>query len=224
MNHTRLFSVLFSLLLIASIIPSVNATIEKEYEEEMYQDGSKHFAFKVRLVIETEEDGTWKTDSSYQLDFILVVTYFNNTHFQGDPLNFSAREGYEGKFVYVEGTHVTYTLLTHVSCIYVYSPITKKMASFRFSPRSEERVKVYPVLTIRDAKVHEGVFYDHYWGGLSGYASVEPVYIDAKSPLTPSRFPSELIFMVAGIVIGAVVVGTIFIVKRRKEKFNPSKR
>jgi len=218
MNQTRLFSLLLSLLLVVSIISSVNATITKEYEEEMYYDSRKDFAFKVRLVVETEADGTWKTDSSYELDFILVVTYFNNTHFHGDPLNFSESEGYKGKFVWI-AEDVTYHVLTWAPYRLIDSPTTEKMANIRFYPRSEGRVKVYPVLTFKDVTVHEGIFYSSLWGG----QKVEPVYIDVKSPTTPLP-SSELIFMGAGIILGAVVVGTIFIVKRRKEKFNPSKR
>jgi len=232
MSQTKLFFLLLSLLLVFSLIPSVNATIEKEYEEEMrspINPSSVNCAFKVRLVIETEQDGTWKTDSSYKLDFLLTVTFFNETHFEGDPLNFTkgAVEGEE--FVYAYGD-VTYFLDDYVPHLLVYSPTNRKMATIRFLPRSEGRVEIYPKLTIRDVKLHEGYVYAHSWGGQYGYAAVEPIYIDVKSPsatspiILPTILSSELIFLVAGIINGVIVIGAIFMVKRRKEKFNPSER
>ncbi|UCE43525.1 MAG: hypothetical protein JSV57_03950, partial [Candidatus Bathyarchaeota archaeon] len=203
------YSVFLSFLLISLMIFTANATLEEEYEFEEYYRGSRNFAFKIKLVIETEEDGTWYIGSTYEVHLFLIVTYFNDTHFGGDPLNFSATE-YEGKYVIVEGD-ASYHIAEMAPYRLYSTPITERMAKMNFYPETGQRrrVAIYPVINIEDIDLHHGILYDGTWGG----DDVAPTYITVQSP--PSEvYPlfgsiQDWILLGAGILIGAVVVGAV---------------
>jgi hypothetical protein len=83
MKWTKIFEISSSLvILIAFMIPSCQATIEKEYEEYWYREiwwgkETKFFAFKVKAIVETERDGTWRNNTEYEVHLLVTLTYIN---------------------------------------------------------------------------------------------------------------------------------------------------
>jgi hypothetical protein len=73
------------LILASFIIPSCQATIEKEYEEYWYTEfweGNeiKFFAFKVKVIIETETDGAWRNNTEYEVNLLVTLIYINREY------------------------------------------------------------------------------------------------------------------------------------------------
>ena len=73
------------LILASFIIPSCQASIEKEYEEYWYTEfwegkEIKFFAFKVKVIIETEIDGTWRNNTEYEVNLLVTLIYINREY------------------------------------------------------------------------------------------------------------------------------------------------
>lgn len=82
MKWTKMLGVSALLILIAFIIPSYQATIEKEYEEYWHRkvwwvEETKFFAFKVKVIVETEIDDTWRDNTEYKVHLLVTSTYIN---------------------------------------------------------------------------------------------------------------------------------------------------
>lgn len=73
---------MLSLLLILSSFLTQRAygAIEKEYEysEVIPIGGELLYRFRLKVVIETERDGTWKPGTEYHVNFIIVLDYINS--------------------------------------------------------------------------------------------------------------------------------------------------
>lgn len=211
MSQINFFLLSLCLVLFFSLIPSANAIIEKEYQDEIWSSinptSSDYLEclFKVRLLIETDEDGNWTTDSSYRLYYFLEITYFNETHFEGDPLNFT-RDTEE--YIFADKTYTNYYSDDYFPHLLVNSPTNKQMTTIRFFPKTKGEVEIYPKLTIKDVKSHEGYPYPYSWKG-------QNVTIAIKSTSTTSS--QELIFLATGTIFGVILIGAILIVKRRKK-------
>jgi len=200
------FPVLF--LLIVSIIPLVNATITKEYDEYNRYDwvGNKLYSFRVKMVVETEEDNTFLRDQYYQIDFIITLNYINRSIWSPDDhfIFYSpSLSPIEGDWEVVQNS----TVLRLGD---------KGTVSLKLSPRPivKERVSIKPIIYLNYVSQSGEYVY-----GTLGFwwEAQEIVYANVKSPTAP-LFSSELFYMVAGIILGAVVIGTFFIVKTRKRK------
>jgi len=81
MKWIRIIQFSAILILLTSIIPLCNATIEKDlFEHYEYKYSDKPiFAFKLRIVIETETDGSWVVGRDYEIHFIFTLTQINTT-------------------------------------------------------------------------------------------------------------------------------------------------
>jgi len=77
MKLMKVVGISFLILILASFtIPSCQATIEKEYIEYYESD---YFAFKVKIIIETERDGTWIQDVTYWISLFVTFTQMDDT-------------------------------------------------------------------------------------------------------------------------------------------------
>jgi hypothetical protein len=57
-----------------------NASITREYEyDQIGWDGNLWFRFKIKAIIETEEDGTWIPSNWYGIDYIITLEYINRS-------------------------------------------------------------------------------------------------------------------------------------------------
>jgi len=57
-----------------------NASISREYEyDQIGWDGNLWFRFKIKAIIETEEDGTWIPSNWYGIDYIITLEYINHS-------------------------------------------------------------------------------------------------------------------------------------------------
>lgn len=202
MNSTKLLAFLLSVIIFASAISIVNATITKEYEYTQYADyGAKGFTFKVRIVIETEADNTWLEQGSYNIDFTITLTYLNQSVSNPNqfylifksPSVFSFQTDVVKSSTKVDLWNIGTLSLTFTHYVNV------------------DRFQLNPYLQY---EIHDEGMLNAYW------SSNETIYIDSKSSAIPSTslLSPELIFIVAGIVIGAVVIGSYFIIKTRKRK------
>ena len=213
MNYTRPLSVLFSLLLITSIIPLVDATITKKYNHNEYDEqGNLLYSFKVKMVVATEENDTWLRDNYYRIDFVIKLAYVNESILEGYDFIFyspSLRD-FTGDY---EVTNNMTTLNPRVRILG-----TKGTLALYVKPRpvEEKRVSLKPVIYIQQgARARKDYRYD--WFGF-WWEAQEKVYVNVKSP---SLFSSELFYILAGIIISAVAVGTFLVVRLRKRKSNP---
>jgi len=79
----KVVGISFLILILDSFtIPSCQATIEKEYIEQcefshVYE--CCYFAFRVKAIIQTEKDGTWISDNTYEVSIFVTITQRNDT-------------------------------------------------------------------------------------------------------------------------------------------------
>ncbi|MGB9760241.1 MAG: hypothetical protein ACPLZG_10485 [Thermoproteota archaeon] len=78
MNRKEMLGVSSILILIAFMIPSCQATIEKNYGEIHYPIvGHEYVSFQVKMVVETESDGTWRNNTWYNIYLVITLTYID---------------------------------------------------------------------------------------------------------------------------------------------------
>lgn len=71
---------LLILILFSFPIFPCKATIEKDFGENVYRSwGIEWFSFTPKIVIETEKDGTWRTNTTYRIYIAISLTYINNS-------------------------------------------------------------------------------------------------------------------------------------------------
>jgi len=202
MNPTKLLALLLSVIVFSSAISMVNATITKEYEYTSYSgSGAKGFSFRVRIVIETEGDNTWMEDKSYRIDFTVTLTYLNQSIFT--PNEFYLLFYSASVFSFQTEKLVNSTKVD----LWRDGTLSLKFTNYV----NVERFQLNPYLQY---EIHDRNEKLNAW-----WSSNEPIYIDFKSSSTPSPslLSPELIFMALGIVLGAVLIGSYFIIRTRKK-------
>ena len=184
------------------------AAIIREYEEDFYDLGYKCFSFKVRIVIETEPNDKWKLNTYYQEDFIITLTYLNESRFhaEGFRLFFHSPmrllETLYGAGDYEIINNETSVWLGHNGKLTVRYRIK---AGVRYQLKSMVRYSAY-----QDNEVQFG---GAYW------TSPEPIWIDLEQEHEPSPdYTTPIVFTCIGIAIGIIPIGTYLIFKSRKSK------
>jgi hypothetical protein len=66
-----------SIVLSSSLTSMAYGTIEKEYEYFCRPLDTKLYEFRVKVIIETEKDGTWKSGTEYEVYFTIILDYIN---------------------------------------------------------------------------------------------------------------------------------------------------
>lgn len=207
---TKLFGVPYLIVLVLiSSIPIANATITEEYEEDWFWTIGKYFTFKVRMVIETEPDEKWKTDTYYQVDYTITLTYLNES--------LSSREGFYLHFyspkLFWSGGDLDFEVFenhTQVSWMHGGQVGTLTLKYKLVAGSSvDERLQI-------KGHIRYDIFKD-YQLELSGasWTAPDPIWIDIEEHLTPDYIP-PIIYICIGIAIVAIPIGAYFIFRRRK--------
>lgn len=206
MKRIKILGVFVLLAVIASIIPLCQATIEKEYTCEV-----KHllhndvvYAFKVKLVIETEENGVWIKGKDYTITFTLIVDFINFTYL--DALNFSGWNIYHPHEVDVLKYHdIGYKAFGEGESTLSYP---RTVAKFEAYPKHEGRIAIFPVMHIE--VINSTPF--GYW------EAEEPLYIDITTKLVTTQIDEikNLIYVLISTIIILIAVTCYLTIKKTK--------
>jgi hypothetical protein len=213
-RRIKFLAVLLSLSIILSsfLIQRAYGTITTEYEQSEFDAfGRVLFRFKLKVVIETEPDGTWIRNKLYRVDFIISLNFVNES-----------RVKYGEVIFYDPGL------------INLHSPIGRipnnislrhYEGAFRFKNSYEyaTRLDTYPSIHFNFTEIRpKGEFLS--WGEYfhsDSYCGNEPIYIDVKEPSSESLQPLSLIMGVI-IGVGSTLLGIKIGEKRaEKKKANP---
>jgi len=201
MNTARLLTLLLSILVFSSAISTANATIVKEYEYDSYIDGTREFAFKVKIVIETEANNQWLVGSKYFVHFIVTPTYVNPNIFS-EVINFTIRFHSPEIYLWPDGVEKVDENETGLRLAWTGSLVIE------CSPHVEKRQRLWPCM-------YYAIYYKNELILNKSWDSWEPIYINVKSP---SLLPTEVIFIAIGMVSGATLTGVFFIYKMRSKR------
>jgi len=212
MMNKKMLVALLSLLIIlsSSLTPMVYGTIEKEYEYFCSPLDIKLYEFRVKVVIETEKDGTWKTGTEYEVYFTIILDYINRSFI-------ASMTFYDAQLFGVAEQR------SYPPAIMLYWPERRffklQVRAFGFT---EGRKGVYPEIYI-NITYKDGHSMQTLWEGRD-----EPIYIyeyEAPQPLEPLEPLSMIVIGVAiGVAIstGSVLLGIKIGEKRaEKKKANP---
>jgi hypothetical protein len=196
---------LFSLSIISSsfLIQKAYGSIKEDYECSTFDLGeSLAYRFKVKVIIDSENDGTWIPNNWYRVDFIITLEYINHSSIESlifyDPfLSDCSNRMHKNVTFVMEGSG-------QIDELYF------EAASYRFNPR----LITYPSLSFN-------ITYPQSWGmspAACGWGGREPIYIGKTSQaqaLEPFLISIAIIGAVIG--VGSVLLG-IKIGEKRVEK------
>lgn len=214
MKRIKILGVFVLLAVIASIIPLCQATIEKEYTFEV-----KHllhndvvYVFKVKLVIETEENGAWIKGKDYTITFTLTVDFINFTYL--DALNFSDWYIYRPGEVDVLKYHdIGYKAFGEGESTLSYP---RTVAKFEAYPKHEGRIAIFPGMFIKaiNPKPVDGSF----TGTIGNWKAEEPLYIDITTKLVTTQIDEikNLIYVLISTIIILIAVTCYLTIKKTK--------
>jgi len=196
--------------LISLITPIVNASaITREYEQDFYELGYRVFSFKIRVVIETELYDMWKLRTPYRIDFIITITYLNETifHREGFKLHF-----YKPHLFLVDRIYEPiYEIIKNETDVQIGQIGT---LTVRFEQRvHEQRLPLKGFIQYSVYQNNELQFGGNYWN------FPEPIWIDIEEEtVSTTDYLNPITYICIGIVIVALPIGTYFIYKSRKSK------
>jgi hypothetical protein len=204
-GKTKVLLALFSLSIISSsfLIQKAYGSIKEDYELSVFDWGeSLAYRFKVKVIIDSENDGTWIPNNWYRVDFIITLEYINHSRIESlifyDPflLDCSNRM-HKNVTIIMEWSGQTDVLYFEAT-------------SYLFNPR----LITYPNLSFN-------ITYPQSRGippATSGWFGREPIYIGKTSQaqaLEPFLISTAIIGAVIG--VGSVLLG-IKIGEKRAEK------
>jgi hypothetical protein len=203
------------IILIASlIIPSCQATIEKEYAYQLkdivWNDTIEDF--KVKLVIETEENDIWIKGKSYTIQFILTVNSINFSYF--DALNFSSWDVHiSGCDVAISKTRWMYDYVLGSSDWTLSYPHV--VAEFTAHPLSEGRATIIPRMSIKiiGSKAPHG-----YSLGGESWEAEEPLYINVTTTSLTAQIDAikNLMYVLISTTVILIAITTYLAIKKTK--------
>jgi hypothetical protein len=203
-----------SILLSSSLTPMAYGTIEKEYEYSYIwfnpDISTLLFRFKVKVIIETEADGTWIPDIWYRIDFIISLDYINHSEIK--YLIF-----YAPSLICL--TYYAYEPISNRTCMEYSGQMNFLCFKAKAYPQAfNPRLFIKPSMNINYTYSKTGWSHSLFWCG------EEPIYINKKeSPEVLQPF-SVTIGVVIGLVIGvgSTLLGIKIGEKRaEKKKANP---
>ena len=71
----EIMHVTIGLLLLSLLQPVSAASITREYDQDFAVMGDKYFLFRIKVVVDTEPNGKWRTDTYYAVNILLSLTY-----------------------------------------------------------------------------------------------------------------------------------------------------
>jgi hypothetical protein len=209
-RRTKFLAVLLSLSIVlsSSLTSMAYGTIEKEYEYFCRPLDTKLYEFRVKVIIETEKDGTWKSGTEYEVYFTIILDYIDRNFIES--LTF-----YDAQLF---GVGEQSSDPSHIVLNYPERGVFKLLVR----PFIEGRRRVYPLIYINITYTDGGGMHTS-WDGKN-----EPIYIyeyEAPQPLEPLEPLSMIVIGVAiGVVIstGSILLGIKIGEKRlEKKKANP---
>ena len=221
MKWIKTLGVFALLAVITSIIPICQATIEKEYTYKV-----KHllrndvvYAYRLKLVIETEENGVWIIGKYYTITFILTVDFINFTYL--DALNFSNFGIYTIHDWYVNFSK-DYPAIE--SIVFGKGGLTLSypqfVVEFKAYPKCEGRIGIFPRMSV------ETINPKFFIGG-GNWRAQEPLYIDITTDQVATQIDEittrideirNLIYILISIIIILIAVTCYFNIKKFKSK------
>jgi hypothetical protein len=183
-RRIKFLAVLLSLstVLSSSLTSMAYGTIEKEYEYFCRPLDTKLYEFRVKVVIETEKDGTWKTGTEYEVYFTIILDYIDR--------NFIKSMTFYDAQLFGVGEQSSYP--SYITLDYSGRGVFELLVR----PFIEGRRRLYPRFDI-NITYTDGVGMYTLWDGGN-----EPIYIyeyEAPRTLEPSSM------MVIGVAIGVVI-------------------
>jgi hypothetical protein len=228
----RILSVSFlTVILILGIIPvfnTVDATItSSEFEESYYHYTSlsidKYFTFKVKVIILTEADDTWKPNTLYFVDFIITLTYFNESFAAGsystDPPDNNVFQllFFSPSLDFIPFTPSNYRV--HINETSLHYPFVRTLG--RLTVLQADSWGTTRVLNARPSIDWAIAFtngtlwsYDRRGRAVNHWVSPEPLWVsvEREGDIDP------LVFFFVGIAVAAIPLGTYILYESRKQK------
>jgi len=220
-----------SIILSSSLTPMAYGTIEKEYEyseitlHPLHPHPTLRYRFKVKVIIETENDGTWIPSISehwYRIDYIITLDYINKTEIESLIFFYH----FNHFSIPISGLiYIGFREIKNKTQIMEF-PGQTDILSFEITAYPEEfrpRLRINPQFEFNYTLTEDGRSYGKQWYGL------EPIYIDKKEPLQVSESPSTIVIgAVIGVIIGvAISTGSVLLgmkigeKRAEKKKANP---
>lgn len=219
----------FAIVPCMSFAQMEGATITKEYDEVFatdqdlvpyygtYANHTVCYSFKIKLVIETERDGTWIIGNEYNLYIYVRATFVDFDRFpDGIKMGNATVTGTSwkhedtvpeaGSSIQADGFKLIQGIRTiHVSI--TWYPKTYRLEDYRVQPTMEGRITLYPRMEINQPI--------YYYNGfpITGWVADEPFYIPVRSHGFDFM---PYLFMAIGF-IGGLVTCALYYRKRRKE-------
>jgi hypothetical protein len=218
-----LFGIMTLMIIVSlsSIVSVVNASVTREFDYDYYETWAgqyqyKDFSFHVKMIIETETNESWKPNNKYQIDFVITLTFLNESRVDASTfkIHFYAPALTIDDYLFDSASSV-YEIVRNETLVSQgqIGTITVKY-SYGF-PWNVQRLQVKSWIRF-DA-------YDNVKGTILGgwtWNQPEPIWIDLVNieSLNTSNNINPLVYVGIGIVIGAVPVATYQIYKSRKTK------
>lgn len=204
--------ILFMMMIVAFMVllPPCQGIIEKEYEYEAKDlvHNDILYSFRVKLVVETEQNDVWIKGKTYTITFILFVESVDFDYV--DSLNFSSWNIYtDHEYVYIS-TSGWIAYLNYGSGGERYSyPIT--VTEFRVCSTREGRVEIFPETDITAYKGGNIIWSKH-------WRAEEPLYIDVTTKTISSQIDEikTLIYFLILTTIILIIANIYFGLKHPK--------
>ena len=206
--------VLVLILSLSSLISIANASsITKEYDADLsfeYGHTSQTIlTFHVEMIIETEADGKWKSDTFYQIDYIISLTYLNESIignqefgylFFHDPLLLIND--------WILGTGKLETVANSTRVWFGHTGTE----TLRYSINGGNRIQLKPMLNYQVFNSTDKTIFESL-----DWHSTEPIWMDLESVTSPSPdYITPLLYVAIGVVIAAVPAAIYLFYKSRK--------
>jgi len=208
------FQVLFIIVVmsLSCIVSIANAlSVTREYDVDFVVD-RKYLTFHVKMVIETEPSGKWKTDTFYQIDYIVTLTYLNESLIsrQGFSLFFHDPIILVDDWIY--GVFGDHEILKNTTTVYFGQDGT---LTLKYKTNVNERLQLKGMLNYQ-------IFNNYTVWASPDWRSSEPIYIDIEEKSSPSPdYTTPFLYIAVGIVIAVVPTASYLAYKSRKTKRTP---
>jgi len=209
-----------SIILSSFLIQKAYGSMKEDYEySELSWDGNLVYQFKVKVIIETENDGTWipsVDEHWYHIDYVITLDYINKTRIKSLIFFYHYSIPISGL------QYISFRAIENETEVMEYSGQTGVL-SFKitaypqaFSPR----LRIIPQFEFNYT-------YSETWSSAIGpygkqWRGIEPIYIDKKEP---SQVSESLSIVVIGMVIGVGIgMGSILLGIKIEEKRSKKKK
>jgi hypothetical protein len=161
------------------------------------------------MIIETEANGKWKTDTFYQIDYIISLTYLNENIIDKQSLRLLFYNPMVIVNDWIFGTG-DYQFIKNETSVFMGYDGTQTL---KINVKGGERIQLKAMLNYQVLKDNQE------WYSHGEWRSQEPIWIDIEKEIVPS--PDYTIPLIVAIgAIASISIGTYFIHKtKRKTKY-----